>query len=160
MFASPDDLGLEAESDRWPLFSQEALKLGFKSVHATPMRLRGQIIGTMNLFSVHVGALVSEDADVVQAWANVATIGILQERNLHGSVVLTEQLQRALDSRVVIEQAKGVVAAKTGINMGEAFAALLAYAKKRDVLLQQVADDVIAGRLEIDHNPEASVVEK
>lgn len=144
---------LHAEPNRWPQFSQEALKFGFKSVHATPLRLRGQVIGTMNLFSIHLGALVAEDVAVARALANVATIGILQKRNLQSSRILTEQLQRALDSRILIEQAKGVIAAKTGMNMGEAFAALRAYATHQNVLLRQVADDVITGRVEITRDP-------
>jgi GAF domain-containing protein len=140
---------IEAEKSRWPNFSSEALRLGFRSVHATPLRLRGQVIGTMNLFSYHVGALVSEDVAVAQALANVATIGILQERNIRSSRVLSEQLQHALDSRILIEQAKGVVAAKTGMNMGEAFAALRNHARNGNLPLRDVADGVISGRIEL-----------
>ena len=151
---------LEAETDRWPQFAQEALTRGFKSVHATPLRLREQVIGTMNLFSVHVGALNAEDAAVAQALANVATIGILQEHTFQSAHTLTEQLQRALDTRILIEQAKGVVAAKTGMNMGEAFAALRAFAENQNLRLRQVADDVIAGRLEINRDSASSAVEK
>ena len=151
---------LEAETDRWPHFTQEALTRGFKSVHATPLRLREQVIGTMNLFSVHVGALNAEDAAVAQALANVATIGILQEHTFQSAHTLTEQLQRALDTRILIEQAKGVVVAKTGMNMAEAFSALRASATHRNLHLRQVADDVIAGRLEINRDSASSVAEK
>jgi GAF domain-containing protein len=140
---------IEAESYRWATFASEALKHGFRSVHATPLRLRGQIIGTMNLFSHYVGALAHEDIAVAQALANVATIGILQERNIRESRVLADQLQRALDSRVLIEQAKGVVGATTGMNMGESFAALRGYARNRNLPLRQVASDVIAGRIKL-----------
>lgn len=148
---------LATEANRWPQFSREALKLGFKSVHATPLRLRGQTIGTMNLFSVHVGALVAEDVAVARALANVATIGILQDRTLRSSRMPIEQLQHALDSRIVIEQAKGVIAAKTGMNMQQAFTALRSTARNHNLHLQQVAADVVAGRLEIDRDPAASV---
>jgi GAF domain-containing protein len=111
------DIG--AESAKWPRFSAEALKQGFRSVHATPLRLRGQTIGTMNLFSTHVGQLAPADITVAQALADLATIGILQERNIRSANVVSEQLQHALDSRILIEQAKGVLAATTGMNMNE-----------------------------------------
>jgi GAF domain-containing protein len=144
---------LEAEAYRWPSFAAESLRLGFRSVHATPLRLRGQIIGSMNLFSHHVGALGSEDIAVAQALANVATIGILQERNIRESRVLSEQLQHALDSRIMIEQAKGVVSATTGMSMGDAFAAIRDYARSRNLPLRQVAVGVIAGRMIVSHQP-------
>ena len=140
---------LETESHRWPEFSAEALRLGFRSVHATPLRLRGQIIGTMNLFSYHVGALAPTDIAVAQALANVATIGILQERNIRTSQILSERLQHALDSRILIEQAKGVVAATTGMSMGQAFAAMRDYARNRNLPLRQVADQVIDRRVQV-----------
>lgn len=144
---------IAAEGYRWSSFAGEALRQGFRSVHATPLRLRDQTIGTMNLFSTHVGALVPEDIGVAQALANVATIGILQERNVRSSRLLSEQLQRALDSRILVEQAKGVIAATTGMNMGDAFAALRAYARNGNLPLRKVADDVIAGRTTVGHRP-------
>ncbi len=140
---------LDAESHRWPKFSAEALRLGFRSVHATPLRVRGQIIGTMNLFSHHVGALAPTDIAVAQALANVATIGILQERNIRTSQVLSEQLQHALDSRILIEQAKGVIAATTGMDMSQAFSAMRDYARNRNLPLRQVADGVIDRRVQV-----------
>ena len=115
---------LEVDADKWPKFSAEALREGFRSVHAIPLRLRGQIIGTMNLFSIHPGELAATDISVAQALADVATIGILQERTIRSSSIVAEQLQNALISRILIEQAKGVLAASTGLTMDEAFAAL------------------------------------
>jgi GAF domain-containing protein len=141
------DIG--AESAKWPRFSAEALKQGFRSVHATPLRLRGQTIGTMNLFSTHVGQLAPADITVAQALADLATIGILQERNIRSANVVSEQLQHALDSRILIEQAKGVLAATTGMNMNEAFTVMRAYARDRNLTLSKVADDVIARRINV-----------
>ena len=138
---------IEADGGPWPTFSAEALKFGFRSIHATPLRLRGQVIGTMNLFSDHIGALVSEDIAVAQALADVATIGILQERHIRSANVAGEQLQRALDSRILIEQAKGVLAATMNITMNDAFANMRTYARDRNLPLRQVADDVIARRI-------------
>ena len=140
---------IEADGGSWPTFSAEALKFGFRSIHATPLRLRGQVIGTMNLFSDHVGALVSEDIAVAQALADVATIGILQERHIRSANVVTEQLQRALDSRILIEQAKGILATTMNTTMNNAFAIMRTYARDRNLPLRQVADDVIARRISL-----------
>ena len=138
---------ISAESEKWPEFSAEALKQGFRSVHATPLRLRGQTIGTMNLFSTHVGELAPADITVAQALADVATIGILQERNIRSANLVSEQLQLALDSRILIEQAKGVLAATVGMSMNEAFAAMRTYARNNNLTLRKVAEDVIERRI-------------
>jgi GAF domain-containing protein len=140
---------LEVDADKWPKFSAEALREGFRSVHATPLRLRGQIIGTMNLFSIHPGELAATDISVAQALADVATIGILQERTIRSSSIVAEQLQNALNSRILIEQAKGVLAASTGLTMDEAFAALRAYARNGNLTLATVAEGVIARTIDI-----------
>ena len=140
---------IQADGARWPNFQVEALRHGFRSVHATPLRLRGQTIGTMNLFSHHVGALNPQDIAVAQALADVATIGILQERSIRSANLLSEQLQHALDSRILIEQAKGVIAASTNLNMNEAFSALRSYARSRNRTLRDVADDVTSRRLDM-----------
>jgi GAF domain-containing protein len=130
---SPVTVGdIETEAYKWPNFSAEAMKQGFRSVHATPLRLRGQTIGTMNLFSTHVGELAHEDIAVAQALADVATIGILQERTIRSATLISEQLQHALDSRILIEQAKGVLAATTGMSMNEAFATMRAHSRNKN----------------------------
>ena len=138
---------IDAQGARWPEFRAEALSLGFHSVHATPLRLRGQTIGTMNLFSNYTGALPAEDITVAQALADVATIGILQERSIRSAQVVTEQLQHALDSRILIEQAKGVLSATANLSMSEAFTAIRNYARNGNLPLRQVAEDVVARRL-------------
>jgi GAF domain-containing protein len=140
---------IEVASELWPQFAEVALKEGFRSVHSTPLRLRGQIIGTMNLFSLHIGELPAEDIAVAQALADVATIGILQERTVRSANLVAEQLQHALDSRILIEQAKGVLASSAGMTMDEAFSAMRAYARNGSITLRQVADDVIARRLDL-----------
>ena len=133
----------------WPEFSRGAIAHDFHSVHATPLRLRGDVIGTMNLFSVHVGELSPEDIAVAQALADVATIGILQERTIRSSHLISEQLQFALDSRILIEQAKGVLAATAGLSMDAAFTALRSYARNHNQTLRSVADDVIARKIDL-----------
>jgi len=140
---------LEVEGDRWPTFSKEALAVGYRSVHATPMRLRGQTIGTMNLFSSHPGAMAQSDIDIAQALADVATIGILQERSIRTAQLLSEQLQQALDSRILIEQAKGVLAASLNTTMNNAFSILRTYARDRNLPLREVAGDVVSRTLQL-----------
>ena len=138
---------LATAQDRWPLFAREAVEAGFHSVHALPMRLREQCIGTLNLFRVTAGPLEEADARIGQALADVATIGILQERAVRRSEVLAEQLQAALNSRIVIEQAKGMLAEHATSNVADAFALLRGFARDTNRRLSDVALDVVAGRL-------------
>ena len=138
---------LEANPDRWPLFSAEARKFGFRSALALPMRWRDQVIGALNLFLAHPGALDPDRLLTGQAMADIATIGILQERAVREARVLAEQLQSALTSRVVIEQAKGVLAEKASVNVDEAFQMLRRYARQNNRRLHDVAQALIAGSL-------------
>jgi GAF domain-containing protein len=129
-------------ADQWPAFRAAALKQGFLAAHATPMKLRGQIIGTMNLFSSSVGEVDGRDAALAQALADVATIGILQERMIREGHVLSEQLHHALDSRIVIEQAKGVIAHSLSTTMDEAFSILRHYARSNNLTIRSVAEGI------------------
>jgi len=138
---------LGEEIDRWPAFVPKAREAGFASVLALPMRLREQIIGTLNIFGASEGRLSDEGLRIAQGLADVATIGVLQERALRQSEQLAEQLQTALTSRIVIEQAKGVVAATDGVDMGTAFQRLRAHARNHNRRLVEVASDVVEGRL-------------
>lgn len=131
----------------WPQFAAEARRSGFRSVQALPMRLRGSVIGALNLFHLQTGAMPSADIDAAQALADIATIAILQHRASLESRVVNEQLQYALNSRIVIEQAKGMVAERAGLNMQQSFAALRTYARQRNLRLVEVAEDVISGAL-------------
>jgi GAF domain-containing protein len=140
---------IQADTQRWAVFRLAALEQGFLAVHATPLRLRGEIIGSMNLFLTSVGELKSQDAAVAQALADVATIGILQERIVAESHVVTEQLQRALDSRVLIEQAKGVLSQSTGLLMDEAFSVLRVHARENNLTLRGVAEGVVNRTLDL-----------
>ncbi|MEP6659130.1 MAG: GAF and ANTAR domain-containing protein [Acidimicrobiales bacterium] len=132
---------------RWPRFAAEALAAGFHSVDALPMRLRGTVIGALNLFHVDPGGMRPADIDAGQALADVATIAILQHRHMVEGQVMTEQLQIALNSRIVLEQAKGMVAERLGLDMTHAFSALRNHARNHNLLLVDVARDVINGVL-------------
>jgi GAF domain-containing protein len=138
---------LDAADGRWPRFSAEVLGAGFHSVHALPMRLRGTVIGALNLFHIERGEMRQVDLDAAQAFADVATIAILQHSAALEAQVLNEQLNHALNSRVVIEQAKGMVAEREGLDMEQAFDALRHYARNNNLRLVDVANDVIGGRL-------------
>jgi GAF domain-containing protein len=136
-----------ADGGRWPKFAAEAGQRGFASVHAVPMRLRQQVLGALNLFHASPGPLSEQDLRAAQALADVATIGILQQRTIARGKVVAEQLQTALNSRVVIEQAKGVLAATGGIGMDAAFRQLRGYARNRNLPLTETARNVATGRL-------------
>ena len=134
---------LEADHARWPLFASSALAAGFRSVVALPMRLRDKTIGGLNLFDDRAIAVPPEDQQLAQALADVATIGILQQRTAQRSALLAGHLQRALNSRVVIEQAKGVLAERNGLSMSAAFASLRTYAREKNMKLTDLAQAIV-----------------
>jgi hypothetical protein len=136
---------LAAAGDRWPRFAAEAAASGFAAVDALPMRLRGDVIGALNLFRGRAGALSNTAAHTAQALVGVATIGLLQERSIRRQEVLTGQLRTALDSRVVIEQAKGFIAQRLGVDVEAAFAVLRGYARSHNLKLSAVAAAVTSG---------------
>ncbi len=138
---------LALANSRWPRFSHKAIGAGFRSVHALPMRLRGTVIRGLNLFRVEPGEMREADVDAAQALADVATIAILQHRATHEAQVVNQQLQHALNSRVVIEQAKGMVAESEHLNMEQAFSALRNHARNHNLRLVDVAEAVIGGSL-------------
>ena len=134
---------IASDGDRYPDFQAAAMSQGFKSVHAIPMRFRPKTIGALNLFRNVHGALSDEDAVIGQALADVATIILLHERTARKNATVNAQLQQALNSRVFIEQAKGVIAARNNINMDEAFTRLRAHARSRQEPMHRSAADVI-----------------
>jgi transcriptional regulator with GAF, ATPase, and Fis domain len=140
--SSPD---LATSGPRWPRFAAAAGRAGFTAVYALPMRLRREIIGAMNLFRAEPGPLDESTARVGQALVDVATIGILQERAIRRHETVAEQLQTALNSRIVIEQAKGVLSERLGVDMDQAFAALRGYARNHNRRLGDIARAVTEG---------------
>lgn len=136
---------LEANHERWPRFAEAAQASGFVAVHALPLRLRATVIGALNLFSAESRVLTEDDIRAGQALADVATIGILAQRGLHQAELLAEQLQSALNSRIVIEQAKGVLAERRGISVDDAFTLLREYARNHNLGLSDVARAVAEG---------------
>jgi GAF domain-containing protein len=133
----------EAET-RWPRFAPRAAAAGFRSVHAFPLRLRSEVIGALNVFGDQPGRVLDDvDVQIVQALADVAAIGLLQERAIRRGEILTEQLQGALNSRIIIEQAKGATAQARGVSVDEAFTLIRNYARRTNRRLGDVAHTIV-----------------
>ena len=130
---------------RWPRFTAAAGQAGFSAVQALPMRLRDQVIGALNLFRGTVGSFDPEVVHVGQALADVATISLLHDRSMRRTDSLNEQLQTALNSRVVIEQAKGKLAERLGIDVNQAFTVLRDQARNRNQRLSDLARAFVDG---------------
>jgi GAF domain-containing protein len=131
----------------WPAFTPRLAEAGFSSAQAVPMRLRTEVIGALNLFRTAPGALSEAEMKLVQALADVATVGILQQRAVMASSLLAEQLQSALHSRVLIEQAKGIIAERAGTDIDRAFDMIRRHARRTGTPLQAVVARVIDGSL-------------
>ena len=139
---------LEARPGRWPSFSAAALNAGFLSASALPLRLREVTIGALNLLNVTRTPLDEADVIVARAFADLAALSVVQYRASVQAHRLNEQLSAALTSRVVIEQAKGVISERAGITLAEAFARLRAYARNRNLRLTDVAQAAVDGTLD------------
>jgi transcriptional regulator with GAF, ATPase, and Fis domain len=136
---------LNANAARWPQFAEAARSTGFVAVHALPLRLRDTVIGALNLFATDSRVLTDDDVRVGQALADVATMGILSQRSLAQAELLAAQLQTALTSRVMIEQAKGVLAERRCISVDQAFTLLRDHARSNNLRLSDLARDVAEG---------------
>jgi transcriptional regulator with GAF, ATPase, and Fis domain len=136
---------LTAVTGRWPRFTAQARQFGFSSVHALPMRLRAEVIGALNLFDTRTGPLDNGTVRIGQALGDVATIGLLHARAIRHRETLADQLQTALDSRIIIEQAKGVIAERQRVDMDQAFKLLRASARAGNRSLSGLAQGIIDG---------------
>ena len=138
---------LDAAGGRWPLFAVEALDAGFQSAHALPMRARGSVIGALNLFRSDASEMWPADFEIGQAFADAATIAILQHRASTKAHTLTKQLTHALSSRVILEQAKGMLAERLDLDMEQSFATLRTHARNNNLRLSDVAQSFVDGSL-------------
>jgi GAF domain-containing protein len=136
---------LRALDGRWPRFAPVAVDAGFLAADAIPMRLRGQVIGALNLFRMTTGSLVADDVVIAQALADVATIAILQDRAGVEARALNEQLTTALSSRIVIEQAKGMIAERQRLPIDQAFHQLRKHARNHNLRLGELARQIVTG---------------
>lgn len=137
---------LSTAGKQWPRFVVAAAEAGFEAVDAMPMKLRSEVIGALNLFRARSGALPTEGLQTAQALVDIATIGLLQERSIRRKDVLAEQLQLALNSRVLIEQAKGVLSERLGVDMDGAFAALRGHSRSHNLELADLARTILDDR--------------
>ncbi len=138
------NVGSAEAAARWPRFTHAAADVGFQAAHALPLRLRDSVVGAMNLF--YTGSTDLDDGDIAlgQALADVATIGLLQERAVRESSLIAEQLQTALNSRILVEQAKGVLMASAGVDVDQAFRLMREFSRRTNQPLRHVAGAVIA----------------
>ena len=139
---------LRADDSRWPQFSMAAMDAGFQSAFALPLRLRERVVGALNLFSFERQPMEEENVLVVQAFADLAAISVVQHRAATETQMINEQLAQALTSRVLIEQAKGVIFERAGVDMAEAFQLLRRYARNNNLHLTAVAQAAIDGTLD------------
>lgn len=137
---------LERCFDRWPAITPKLLELGMRSAYAFPLRLREDRLGALNLYRSAPGPFAADDARLAQAFADVAAIGILQERKVTAAEQRAAQLQHALDSRVIIEQAKGVLAQRHGIGPEEAFKMLRREARNKQRGIHDLAGEIVGGQ--------------
>ena len=139
---------LSDDGGRWPRFSAHAYSQGYRSVHARPMRVRNTVIGALNLFGDQPGSMPETDLHTAQAFADIATLSIVKDRTTTTQAAIVDQLQHALSSRVIIEQAKGIVSERQNISVDEAFVELRGYARHQRERLTTVAESVIRGTLD------------
>ncbi|SDP00474.1 GAF domain-containing protein [Klenkia soli] len=130
----------------WPTFAPAVEAAGFSSAQAVPMRLRSEVIGALNIFRKGEGALVGGDLKLARALADVATVALIADRTMAARQVLADQLQQALNSRVLLEQAKGMLAQRAGVGVDEAFTLMRGHARRSGHGLREVAAAVVAGR--------------
>jgi GAF domain-containing protein len=153
-YANKQPIAVDLRSDeaaaRWPQFTPEALRMSFVGVQALPMRLRGQTIGALNVFHTHTDRLNAHDTALAQALADIATIAIMQHRALASTELLAEQLQTALNDRIVIEQAKGLLAERGGLEIDQAFAVLRDFCRSSRLPLTATARALVAGERDLD----------
>jgi GAF domain-containing protein len=141
------NLDLSTVTDRWPRFIPRARADGVVSVHCLPMRLRGRTIGVLNMFRSAPGGLEQADVVAAQALADIATIAILQHQDAIDAQTLNHQLSEALNSRIVIEQAKGMISEAARVDMDQAFSRLRGYARSHNLRLTDLCRRIVEGTL-------------
>jgi GAF domain-containing protein len=138
---------LTTAGDRWPHISVTILAVGYRSVHALPMRLRDTTIGALNLFRTDKGAMDEADVAAAQGFADVATVAIFQQRATNEAQLANDQLRYVMNSRIVVEQAIAVLAEGVSANTENAFTLLRRYAQMHNLRLIEIAQDLVEGRL-------------
>ncbi len=143
-----EDEILDSATSRWPSFADAALQAGFRSAAALPLRWREVTLGALNLLSAKPAPIGEEDIVVARAFADLAALSIVQHRASSEAQRLNEQLSSALTSRIVIEQAKGVLSERAEVDLTEAFSRMRAYARRSNLRLTDVAQSAVDGTLD------------
>ncbi|MFE2376590.1 GAF and ANTAR domain-containing protein [Streptomyces sp. NPDC059398] len=147
------DLHDPSDTGAWPAFADKARRSGFQISHVFPLRLRNRAVGAMNLFHTSRQSLSTQDASLAQALADVATIAILQQRDLGHEQMEKSQLQHALSSRIVVEQAKGILAERWTVDPSTAYNALRVYARTHQLRISDCSRQIIDQTLDTDQIP-------
>jgi GAF domain-containing protein len=140
---------LEAEGARWAQYADAALQAGLRATAGVPMTLEGRSIGALNLYSSEPREWPDEDVAAAQVLADLATAFLVNASKLRQQEELAAQLAGALESRVLIEQAKGVVSASAHVSVDEAFRRMRSWARNHNLPLPSVAQDVVEGSLRL-----------
>jgi len=140
---------VRAECARWPEFAATAIRLGVAGVAGIPMRLADQIIGALNLYSPEPRRWTDEDISVARVLADVATSYVVNASKLRQQEQLSEQLQHALQSRVIIEQAKGITAQQNSVTVDQAYQLMRRHARNNNASLRLVAEAIVAVGLQV-----------
>ena len=141
-----DDLDVDQQ---FPMFARRAREAGMAAVQSFPLRADDQCVGALNMYAAHTAPFDDDDIEAATLLADVCTTYIVNSRTLADSYKLAGQLQKALDSRVVIEQAKGKLAEQLGVSVGDAFGVLRGHARNNGLKLHDVATAVVAGELKL-----------
>ncbi len=134
----------------WPLFAAECTAAGFRSVCAVPLRLSAHTLGCLNMFMSEPGGLTKSDIALAQALADVASIAIVQDQTTRDAAIREGQLQHALNSRIAIEQAKGMIAERHNVDMNEAFSRLRSYARNNNRGLTETAEALVSANIAVE----------
>ncbi len=137
------------ETTRWPEFAAAASRLGVAGVAGIPMRLTNQTIGALNLYAREPRQWSEEDVTVAAVLADVATSYVINASKMHQQQQLSQQLQQALESRVVIEQAKGITAQRQTVTVDEAYHLMRGHARNNNASIRAVAEAIVAVGLQV-----------
>ncbi len=141
-----DDL---VDANDWPEFTRFAVDRGMRAVASLPMPVDERRIGALDLFRAEAHVWTDEEMQAAQGLANMASAYVLNHQALSESRTLAGQLQTALDSRIIVEQAKGLLAGRHGLTPNDAFGRLRQYARARGDRLHDVCRHVVEGTLDL-----------
>ncbi|MBW3606225.1 MAG: GAF and ANTAR domain-containing protein [Actinobacteria bacterium] len=141
------------DDERFPNFGPRAVESGMVAVFSYPLQYEEQVFGALNLYRREPGTLDEQQQDLGAAFSDISTLYLMHGSDDERREQVNRQLQGALDSRVIIEQAKGFVAASCGLAISDAFEVIRRYARGNGRKLREVASQIVQGHLEVDELP-------